>query len=270
MNIVCVGAHPDDAEFYAGGSMLLWTDQGHKVTAVSLTNGDIGHHGMEPAELAARRAAESREAARRGGYDTLTLGHHDGELMPSLEARKELVRLLRRLQADVVLSHRPCDYHPDHRYTAMLVQDAAFMVTVPRFCPETPALRANPLFLFMMDAFTRPAAIRPDMLVDVDGVMDRKWALLDAMESQFYEWLPWLDRRLGEVPPPEAGAEARRAWLVRHYSPWLAEFTNQHRDDLCRMYGERGGSIHFAEVFEVSEYGRDPDTEELFALCPAE
>ena len=199
MNIVCIGAHPDDPEFYAGASLALWAAQGHKVWSVSLTDGRIGHHAEPPDRLAPRRAAEVEEAARRGGYASRILGFPDGELEVSLAARRRVVRVIREAEADVVLCHRSVDYHPDHRYTALLVQDAAFMVTVPHFCPEVPALGRNPLFLSMMDRFTRPAPVRPDLPVIVDAAMDVKWSLLDAMESQFYEWLPWLDRRIGEV-----------------------------------------------------------------------
>ncbi len=268
MNIVCIGAHPDDPEFYAGASLALWAAQGHQVWSVSLTDGRIGHHVVPPDRLAPLRAAEVQEAARRGKYTSRILSFRDGELEPSLDARKRLVRIIREAKADVVLGHRSVDYHPDHRYAGLLLQDAAFMVTVPHFCAETPALRRNPIFLNMMDRFTRPAPVRADLPVDVDAAMDRKWALLDAMESQFYEWLPWLDGRADEVPPA-SDPEARLAFLKQYYSPWLNWAAESHRGALRRWYGARGDDVQFAEVFEVSEYGRQPDEAELRALCPA-
>ncbi len=268
MNIVCIGAHPDDPEFYAGASLALWAAQGHKVLSVSLTDGRIGHHADAPETLAARRAAEVREAARRGGYASVVLGYPDGELEPSLDARRRIVRVIREAGADVVLGHRSVDYHPDHRYAGLLLQDASFMVTVPHFCPETPALRRNPIFLNMMDRFTRPAPVRADLPVDADAAMDRKWALLDAMESQFYEWLPWLDG-CPDAVPPAADPQGRLAFLKEYYTPWLNWAAGRHREALCRWYGARGDAVVFAEVFEVSEYGRQPDEAELRALCPA-
>ncbi len=267
MNIVCIGAHPDDPEFYAGASLTLWAAQGHNVLSVSLTDGRIGHHAAPPDLLAPRRAEEVCEAARRGGYGSRILGFHDGELEPTLDARKRLVRVIREARADIVLGHRSVDYHPDHRYAGLLLQDAAFMVTVPHFCPETPALRRNPVFLNMMDRFTRPAPVRADLAVDVDAAMDRKWALLDAMESQFYEWLPWLDGRLDAVPSA-SDPQGRLAFLKEYYSPWLSWVAERHREALRHWYGARGDSVEFAEVFEVSEYGRQPDEAELRALCP--
>lgn len=265
MNIVCVGAHPDDPECYAGGTMTLWAQAGHTVHAISLTNGDIGHYAVTGPLLAARRLTEAREAARRGGYRSSIFENHDGELLPTLETRKALVCLLRECRADIVLTHRPWDYHPDHRYAAQIVQDAAFMVTVPHYCPESPRLECNPVFLYMMDLFRKPVPFNPEVGVNVDPVMDRKWALLDAMPSQFYEWLPWLDGKRETVP--EDGAE-RLAWLREQWSGFLGAMTDRFRPALERRYGAQGASIVFAEFFEVCEYGRQPGAAELESLFP--
>ena len=266
MNILCAGAHPDDAEFYAGGSMIQWATAGHRVTAVSLTNGDAGHHETPLPELAARRRAEALEAARRGGYEAVTWDVHDGELMPTLELRREMVRLIRRCRADVVLCHRPYDYHPDHRYTGVLVQDAAFMVTVPHVCPEEPALETNPVFLYMTDPFSREAPFQADLAVPIDRVDEAKWRLLDAMPSQFYEWLPWLEHRLDEVPPATA-PEARFAWLQQFYGPVLDDMFAPHRAALERIHGAAAAGVRRFEVFGVCGYGRTPGDEEARALC---
>lgn len=266
MNIVCFGAHPDDAEFYAGGTMVKWVRQGHRVLAVSLTNGDVGHHETTGEALAKRRAAETKRAAEIGGYRCRILDNHDGELMNTLELRREVVRIIREAEAEVVLSHRSNDYHPDHRYTAMAVQDAAFMVTVPGFCPETPALRHNPAFMYMMDRFTKPVPFRPDVAIAVDDVMDVKWAMIDAMESQVYEWLPWLEGKADQVPPDPA---ARRAFLEAMWGPFFRAARNWGGDALESCYGaKRAARIHYAESFELCEYGRQPSAEELRSLFP--
>ena len=266
MNIVCIGAHPDDGEFYAGGTLVKWAQAGHRVLVVSMTNGDVGHQSEVGPQLAQRRREETQEAARRGGYHALMCECHDGELTPTLERRKDLVRLLRRQQADIVLSHRPCDYHPDHRYAAQLVQDAAFMVTVPQYCPEVPPLATNPLFLYMMDHFKRPLPFQADIAVRVDDVMDTKWRLLDAMSSQVYEWLPWLDKRLDEVPPP---GPARLEWLKAYWADFLQQPAHSAREALVRRYGpERGTGAEFAELFEVCQYGQQPAPGALETLVP--
>src|SRR5688572_19900989 len=140
LRIIVFGAHPDDAEFKAGGTAILWANQGHHVKLVSVTNGDIGHWQMAGGPLAQRRTAEAVKADKILGAESEVLDIHDGELEPNLENRRKITRLIRQWQADIVIAHRPWDYHPDHRYTGVLVQDAAFMVTVPFFCPDTPVL----------------------------------------------------------------------------------------------------------------------------------
>ena len=127
---------PIDAEYKAGGVAAKWAAAGHRVKFVSVTNGDIGHWQIAGGPLAVRRKAEVQRAAKLLGIETEVLDIHDGELLPSLENRRTITRLIRDWKADIVMSHRPNDYHPDHRYTGVLVQDAAFMVTVPFFCPE--------------------------------------------------------------------------------------------------------------------------------------
>lgn len=266
MNVVVIGAHPDDAEFFAGGCCLKWVARGDRVTAVSMTNGDAGHHEIAPADLAARRLAEVRRSAELAGMRSHVFDYPDGELMPSLEARKAVVRLIRECEAGLVLTHRPWDYHPDHRYTSQLVQDAAFMVTVPHFCPETPALMANPVFAYLMDAFTRPCPFQPDVAVAVDGVMDRKWELIDAMASQVYEWLPWLGGRLATVP---LGAGGRKKWLREEWDPFFLAPAAAHREALAHWYGEEeAAAVRYAELFEICEYGRQAGPEELAQLFP--
>ena len=266
MNIVCIGAHPDDAEVFAGGTCVKWARQGHKVLLVSMTNGDVGHHEMAGGTLAKRRAAEARLSAERAGVMELVLDNHDGELEPTLQVRKRVVEIIREFGADIVLTHRPNDYHPDHRYTSIVVQDAAFMVTVPHFCPAAPALTRNPVFLYLMDSFTRPIPFRPDIAVDVTDVMDVKWSMIDAMESQMYEWLPWLDGTLKEVPQDKAG---RRKWLEKTWASFFVEPTKKARALLEKWYGKKAAAkIRYAELFEICEYGHQPSVEEIRRLFP--
>ncbi len=266
MNIVCFGAHPDDGEVYAGGTLVKWSQEGHKVLLVSMTNGDIGHHELSGGELARRRAEEARRSAEIGGISDRTLNNHDGELLPTMALRKEVVRIIREWQADIVLTHRPYDYHPDHRYAAMAVQDAAYMVMVPNFCPDIPALSHNPIFLYMMDGFTRPYPFQSDIAVDVGAVMDTKWAMLDAMDSQFYEWLPWILKQ--EKPVPE-DPEARKAWLKETWDVYFRSHTAKAQPALAAHYGkEKAPHIDYVERFELCEYGSCPPIDEVRALFP--
>src|SRR5207247_1381166 len=156
LRIICFGAHPDDCELRAAGVATKWAAMGHHVKFVSVTNGDIGHWRDAGGPLAKRRNNEVQECAKILGIQSEVLDIHDGELLPTLENRRTLTRLIRDWKADVVMSHRPNDYHPDHRYTGILVQDSAYMVTVPFFCPDTPILKDNPVFLFYPDRFKKP------------------------------------------------------------------------------------------------------------------
>ena len=262
MRIICIGAHPDDCEIEFGGTAHKLASAGHAVKFLSVTNGSAGHHLHPAADLVAIRTAEATEAARRLGIaETEILGHNDGELLPTLDARRDIVRRIRNWSADVVLSHRPWDYHPDHRYTGQLVQDSAYLVMVPHVCPDTPAIPRNPLFLYFQDAFRLPAPFTPEIAVDIDDTWTRKLDALSAHASQVYEWLPWVD---GQQVPEDA--EARRAWLDQQ---WSRPIDSCLRASLARRYGtERASRIQHAEAFQVSEYGRRPTREEMEEIFP--
>lgn len=266
MNIVCIGAHPDDCEFHAGGTAVLWARAGFRVLFVSMTNGDAGHHELGGGPLAMRRKKEAEAAARIAGVETRVLEYHDGELAPTIDVRREIVAILREWNADCVVTHRPWDYHPDHRYTAEAVQDSAYMVMVPNFCPDSPPLRKNPVFMYMVDRFQKPYPFKPDVTVDVTDAMETKWAMLDVMDSQVYEWLPWTQHMLDQVPEDPA---QRWKWLKRHYAPVFNQYTELARPSLSAWYKDgQAQAIEFAEAFEICEYGHMPTREELHALFP--
>ncbi len=171
----------------AAGVAMKWAALGHHVKMVSVTNGDAGHWNMSPEDLAKRRLAEVRAADKVLGVETEVLPVHDGELEPTLENRKMITRAIRRWNADIVIAHRPWDYHPDHRYVGVLVQDSAYMVAVPMFCPDTPALKKNPVFLYSSDGFQKPYPFKPTVVVGIDEVYDRKVDALHELASQVYE-----------------------------------------------------------------------------------
>lgn len=267
-NIIVIGAHPDDCEFIAGGAAVLWSRRGDRVKFVSATNGDVGHWNMAGGPLAQRRLAEVRKAAEILGIaETAVLDNHDGEMQPTLENRKTIVRLIRSWNADVVITHRPFDYHPDHRYTSMCVQDAAYMVTVPFYCPDTPALKTNPVFLYAngIDYFQRPVPFRGDVVVRTDEVREQKIAALQAMESQFFEG--------GCGTPFEPRDEKDRAERHRQtrgwFESWFVRCANTYRTRLIELYGKPAGeAAQHAEAYEVCEYGRQPDAQALAEIFP--
>lgn len=267
LGIVVLGAHPDDCEIRAGGSAALWSDRGDHVKFISMTNGDIGHWQMAGGPLALRRYHEVKAADEVLGADTEVLDIHDGELMPTLENRKILVRLIRQWNADIVIGHRPNDYHPDHRYTGILMQDCAYMAAVPFLCPDTPPLKKNPVFLYSYDRFQLPTPFRPDVVVSIDSAIDRKIKALAIMESQFIEGGAMGNaERLPQNPDEHAAAQAQ---LSAAFKRRFAQIADQCRKQLIDLYGpEQGEKVQFAEAFEICEYGRRPDTEELKRLFP--
>ena len=267
LRILAFGAHPDDAEIKVGGATMLWSALGHHVKLVSMTNGDIGHTRMAGGALALRRKAEVQAAAKILGNTSQVLDIHDGELLPTLENRRTITRLIRDWKADVVIAHRPNDYHPDHRYVGVLVQDSAFMVTVPFFCPDTPYLKDNPVFLYSYDSFARPNPFRPDIVVAIDSVIERKLDALLLLESQFVEGGANSARDPFPTNAAEREACARKARAM--FAQRFAAIADSGREKLIELYGpELGKKVRYAEAFEICEYGRQPIANELRRLFP--
>lgn len=263
LRIIMIGAHPDDCDQDAGGTAILLSSMGHAVKFVSVTNGDAGHQSQGGGILAKRRTAEAQEAGRRFGVTYDVLDNHDGELLPSLEVRLQIIRKIREWNADMVVAPRPNDYHPDHRYTAVLVQDAAYMVAVPNVAADTPPLKKNPVFLYFQDFFERPNPFRPDIAIDITPVFDQKINGLDAHTSQVYEWLPWIGGYTDQVPQ---NAADRKKWLMTNR---VIKITPEVRKSLEAWYGkEKAVQIKHAEAFEICEYGARPSEDDIRRLFP--
>jgi LmbE family N-acetylglucosaminyl deacetylase len=263
INVVVIGAHPDDCDIDAGGTAIKFAKAGHNVLFVSVTNGDAGHFEKGGGALAKIRRSEAQEAGKRFGVKYIVLDNHDGELMPTLNIRLDLIRLIRQWNADVVIGPRPNDYHPDHRNTAILIQDAAYMVIVPNVAPDTPPLKINPVFLYTSDRFQKPYPFEPEIAIDITDVFDQKIYAMSAHESQFFEWLPWTNGTLDQVP---ASKEERIKWLAQ----WrISSIDKETRQSLIKWYGEeKGNQIQHAEAFEICEYGKRPSDEEIKKLFP--
>lgn len=234
-----MGAHPDDAEFHAGGLMIAQAARGSQIGILSLTDGSAGHHEMDRLSLAARRQAEAVAAATQLGAEVEIWPVADGELVPNLDLRARLVAHIRSFQPELLITHRTSDYHPDHRATAQLVQDACYLLRVPNVVPEMPALEKDPVVLSMADFFTRPVAFRADVVLPTHAVLEQVIDLLECHESQVYEWLPFM---AGEAVPDDR--DRRREWLKNYYGRRPAAIARHWAPEFA-----------FAEAFEISEYG---------------
>lgn len=271
MHVLCIGAHPDDCESAIGGTAALFARRGDTVRFLALTNGDKGHYAevyrRDPSQLAARRAAEAAAAARHIGAEYRCLGLHDGEVYVTRETTEAVVRAIRGFGPvgngpDLILTNRPCDYHRDHRYTSQLVLDALYMLTVPLACPDTPHLRRLPVVAYWQDGFTESGAFRADIAVPIDAVMDVKVKAVCEHVSQFFEWIPYNAGSHGAFAgfPTDREEQVQRLGAV--YRERAEQVAERWRDLLP-------AGTHYAEAFQVSDYGHRPAREELHTLFPA-
>jgi LmbE family N-acetylglucosaminyl deacetylase len=267
--LLVFGAHPDDAEFHAGGLISLYRDLGLAVKIVSVTDGAAGHHQRPAEELAAMRREEAAAVSRLIGTAYEIWEYPDARLQPTLDVRQRIVCEIRRFRPDLVLTHRPCDYHPDHRAVGVAVQDASYTVTVPLLFPDVPPLRRDPVVAYMVDFFTRPYPFSGDVVFDVAPQLETIVDMLDCHRSQVYEWLPYSMGILDEVP---ADGQERKRRLGRWYADRLRQVADRFREQLVRTYGEPfGNMIELAEAYEISEYAApldDTNRKRLFPFLP--
>ncbi|MEE9372466.1 MAG: PIG-L family deacetylase [Saprospiraceae bacterium] len=270
LNIIAIGAHPDDCDSKFGGTAALFAKLGHNVKFLSLTSGDAGHQSQGGGALGNRRRAEAAEAGKRLGIaEYETLDNHDGELMPTLHVRHQVIRAIREWDADIVLGLRSNDYHPDHRNAGKVVMDASYMVIVPNVCPDTPPLAKNPLFLYMQDNFQRPYPHIPNIVISIDDVIEMKVDALDAHSSQMYEWGPWTNGREESVALVPTGKKERRAWLSKRVKRNPGKMTEARKEALEKLYGKAAAkNIKYVEAFEIAEYGLQPSQAQLLKFFP--
>lgn len=280
-----IGAHPDDCDFRCGGLALKYARAGHRVKFLSMLDGRGGHHEMAPAELAARRREETKAVARLAGIEYDVWDIPDCELMADLATRKRLVRAIRLFCPDIILTCRPNDYHADHRNASLLVQDASYLLIVPNFCADTPAMKQMPVILHVYDHFRNPP-FAADLVVEIDDVIEEKFQMLDCHESQVYEWLPFTKGTLHTVPRDKA---ERFEWLHQPRLPRDGQLDAtmlssnligaeceyreavpavKYRSRLLERYGARGQDVRFAEAFAVCEYGKPLTAETERTLLP--
>lgn len=261
-----IGAHQDDCES-AGGIVLKLLKLGHSVKFLTATNGCSGHQSQMGGAMAVRRQGEAEKVAALTGIEYEMLDFNDGSLMAGIEERKAMMRAIRLYKPDVIITHRPLDYHPDHRNTAQLVQDCSYLVQVPNVCPLTPALKYMPAIFYMQDGFRKPYPFMPDLVFDIGDVMEDKLRMYHQYASQMYEWLPWVDGYdLDRIP---ADDEGRFEWLkTTRFLDRNEEYADMFRDALIRKFGERGRDVKYAEALEICEYGRQLTAEELNEFFP--
>lgn len=285
LKVLMLGAHLDDNDFCGGGTALKYLAAGHNVQFLSMCNGCGGHHVNSPEEITKRRYNEAQNVAKLTGikYDVWDI--NDCEIMADLETRKRLVRYIREFSPDIIFTHRTNDYHADHRNAATLVQDASYLLIVPNFCADTPAMKEMPVIMFFEDPFKAPPFI-PDIVIPIDEVIDKKYQMYDCHVSQIYEWLPYTYGEIDKVPADKQERlewyrapriprdrvltlEELEAYRTKNYNESReARPAARYRDLLIKRYGESGKKVLFAEAFMLSEYGKKLDEENAKVLFP--
>lgn len=267
LRVLVIGAHPDDCEIGAGGLAALYLKNGHAVKFVSMTNGEKGHHLLSKAELAKVRKKETESVNRLMGIEYEVFDNADGELEASMANRLKLIKVIREWDADIVITHRPNTYHPDHRYTSILVSDASFLIRVPHIVPEIPPMLKTPVFLYMSDAFKKPNEFVPDVAIDITEVLYEKVEMLHQHYSQFYQWLPWLNGKLEEIPKSEPD---KKKWLQKWRVPPFNSTNPIIEAAISNVYGDykKADQIQYIELYELCEYGRRIEKDEMGRLFP--
>lgn len=263
--LLILGAHPDDAEFHAGGLATIYRQLGREVKMVSVTDGGAGHHLRPPEELVCLRRKEASAAGRVIGAAYETWDFPDGGLQVSLEVRHRIIREIRQFQPDLVLTHRTNDYHPDHRAVGQCVQDASYLVKVPHVVPDVPALRRDPVVACMPDLFNKPCRMQPEVIVDISAHINTIVEMLACHRSQVFEWLAYEQGLLNTVPADEPG---KMAWLLHWFSGVIRRRADHFREEVLKAYEQTGHSVEFIEAFEISEYAHVPDRKLLASLFP--
>lgn len=285
LKILMIAAHPDDNDFRCGGLALKYVASGHDVRFLSVCDGSGGHHVLSSEEVRVRRYGETQAVAKLTGitYDVWDIP--DCEVMADLETRKRLIRYIREYSPDLIITHRCNDYHADHRNVALLVQDASYMLIVPLCCPDTPAMKETPVIMYSYDGFKNPL-FEADVVVRTDDVIEKKYQMFDCHVSQVYEWLPFTEGGLHEVP---SDPKKRLEWLRKPTVPRdrkltmadiniptysnnpetrEAKATVLYYDKLVERYGKEAEKIVFSEAYQICEYGAKLTKEKEKELFP--
>ena len=217
LRILIVGAHQDDPE-KCGGMAIKFARLGHTVKFLCATNGQSGHETYPGYQTVRIRDAEKNRAKDVLGiaeYESLDI--NDGYLTTEIHNRERMMRAIREFAPDVIITHRPCDYHPDHRNTGILVQDCSYLLRVPNFLPTVPVMEKLPLIFYMHDTFKKPYPFKADVAIDIDDVWEQRLRAYAQHESQVFDWLYWVDGIDPETLPKDE--EGRWELLKERYLP---------------------------------------------------
>lgn len=183
MRILAVGCHPDDVEIACSGTLAKCVKCGDKVIVCHASSGDLGHVIIPPEELKKIRAEEAKKAGSLAGIEVICGGFDDLDIFDNNRAaRDKMVEVIRYADPDLIITHNPDDYMPDHTAVSRLVFDASFAATLPNYPPKTEK-PAKLVPLYYMDTLAGVNFV-PDEFVDITDEIDLKLKMLNCHESQ--------------------------------------------------------------------------------------
>ncbi|MBO5069277.1 MAG: PIG-L family deacetylase [Roseburia sp.] len=225
MNILAIGAHPDDIETSCGGTLAKYAKMGHKVFTATATNGNIGSSTLSMEEIAAIRKEEARRAAAHIGAEYICLDYDDEMFFEDKAARLAFIDLVRYCKADVILTHNPEDYNPDHELTSKIVNDIAVMIPIEKIHTKSPAYDKIPIIAYFEPV--NGLGFVPTEYVDITDTIDIKMAMCREHKSQV-------------------------SWMQDNYKDTMADkdFFDDYRT-IARYRGIQCG-VEFAEGFRMA------------------
>ena len=254
LRIMVIGAHQDDPE-KCGGTAIKFSRAGHTVQFLCATNGQSGHEkypGYHIVQVRDREKNRAKEVLGIAGYESLDI--NDGYLTTEIHNRERMMRAIRTFAPDIIITHRPCDYHPDHRNTGMLVQDCSYLLRVPNFLPTVPVMEKLPLIFYMSDTFQKPYPFQADVVIDIDDVSEQRLLAYAQHESQVFDWLYWVDGIDPDTLPTDP--QGRIQLIRERYLPRCSWQSDRFRDKLIERYGQaHAANVRYCEAFEACEYG---------------
>ncbi len=182
MRVLAVGAHPDDLEILCAGTLARYAAQGAQVTMAVATNGEVGSPTLSKKEIAEIRRQEAAAAAAVIGAEFIWMDYPDEFLFSNQETRLNFLNVVRRVRPDVILTHSPVDYHPDHRTTGQILWDIRVMTTVPNIVTEAKPCTKIPE-IYYCDTVAG-IDFTPQYYVDVSAVFEIKKQMLGCHKSQ--------------------------------------------------------------------------------------
>ena len=191
MNVLAVGAHPDDLEILCGGTLARYAREGHRVVMAHVNNGNKGHHHIPPDELAGIRDKEAIASSSIIGAEHINIDIDDLDVYVEREQVLKCVDLIRGTEPDVIITHSPDDYMPDHSVSARIVFDASFVATLPHVKTEYGHFdRVTPIYY--MDTLAGVNS-KPSEYVDITDTFETKQKMLSCHKSQL-DWLKEHDK----------------------------------------------------------------------------